>query len=143
MRHLGRGTLSVVETHIRLLLDDPRHTIAATARVEGISRQTAHEHLEKARNAGLVVRIGRLWFLNVGAILRMVPEFVRERLEAARKKKEEKRAKQLKALSDLESVRPDLTHTPSLNISELRTVVCPSDNAAWLAEWRRKRGYSS
>lgn len=142
-RGLTRATLTVVETHIRLLLDDPRHGIAGTARVEGITRQTAHEHLTKARDAGLVVRVGRAWFLRAAALLAMTPEFVRERLEAARARAEAKRAKQRKALAEFESVRSDLTHTSSLDINGMRTLISRAENDAWLAEMRRKRGYSA
>lgn len=121
-RGLGRGTLSVVHAHVRLLLDNPRHGIAGTARVLGITRQTAHGHLEKARHAGLVVRIGRLWILNVSALLAMMPEFVKERLEAARAAaaaKAEEARKLLESLRDAESVRPDLTHTSKLSLNSL------------------------
>jgi len=111
LRLLGLGITSqvtnCVETYETLRQKNKRVSVAAAGRLIGVTRQRAHQLMNRAETAGLVIKIGRTYILNVKTVLAWSARFVAERAAAIRSKA----LRSCKRFTKLPYVKDALTHT--------------------------------
>jgi hypothetical protein len=139
-RGLTLGSLHYLEKYLVAVTIDPKKTMADVAGMCGVSRKTVHLHLKRCADAGLMVRIGRMWVPMLETWVRLDEKAARQRLEASKCPFPRPKSPR---------VTPPVTHNRTDTLEDLFREVSRSgarldqqSNDEWLAEVRRRRGYS-